>query len=306
MLGLEAPSKGDAARAGEPNSLRQLLHEASARLARAGVDAPERDARLLAAAAVGCSAAELITRRDGAIEPDASYRMVEFVRRRTAREPVSRILGSRGFFGREFALSPATLDPRPDSEVLVEAVLAFVETKGWQSRPLRILDVGTGSGCLLLTLLAELPLATGLGTDISTAALETAASNACQLGVSERARFETTRGFEGVAGPFDILVCNPPYIASGDIPGLEPEVRDFDPLTALDGGADGLQVYRQIIPAIEQVLPSGFAVLEVGAGQADAVEQLLRRAIDPRRSGKLTRRPDLGGHTRCVSLEIQL
>jgi release factor glutamine methyltransferase len=305
-LGLEVPSKGDAARARKPGSLRQLLGEASARLERAGVDAPERDARLLAAAAIGCSAAELITRRDCTIEPDANCRMVEFVRRRAAREPVSRILGSRGFFGREFALSPATLDPRPDSEALIEAVLAFVETKDWYSRSLRILDVGTGSGCLLLTLLAELPLATGFGTDISTAALETAASNARQLGVSDRVRFMPARGLEGVAGPFDILVCNPPYIASGDISGLEPEVRDFDPLTALDGGADGLQVYRQIISAIGQAVPSGFAALEVGAGQADAVEEMLRGVLDPGRLAKLSRRLDLGGHTRCVSLEIQL
>jgi len=306
MLGLEMPSMGDTPRAGQPNSLRQLLREASGRLARAGVDAPERDARLLAAAAIGCSATELITRRDCTIDPDAVCRMVEFVRRRAAREPVSRILGSRGFFGREFALSPATLDPRPDSEVLIEAVLAFVETNGWQNRPLRILDVGTGSGCLLLTLLAELPLATGLGTDISTAALDAAASNARQLGLLERARFMVARSLEGVAGPFDILVCNPPYIASGDIPGLEPEVRDFDPLTALDGGADGLQVYRQILAAIEQVVPSGYAALEVGAGQADAVEQMLRGALDPGRLGKRTRHLDLGGHIRCVSLEIQL
>jgi release factor glutamine methyltransferase len=305
-LGLEVPSKEDAARAREPGSLRQLLGEASARLERAGVDAPERDARLLAAAAIGCSAAELITRRDCTIEPDANCRMVEFVRRRAAREPVSRILGSRGFFGREFALSPATLDPRPDSEALIEAVLAFVETKDWYSRSLRILDVGTGSGCLLLTLLAELPLATGFGTDISTAALETAASNARQLGVSDRVRFMPARGLEGVAGPFDILVCNPPYIASGDISGLEPEVRDFDPLTALDGGADGLQVYRQIISAIEQVVPSGFAALEVGAGQADAVGEMLRGVLAPGRLAKLGRHLDLGGHTRCVSLEIQL
>ena len=305
-MGLEVPSKGDAARAREPDSLRQLLREASARLERAGVDAPERDARLLAAAAIGCSAAELITRRDCTIELDASCRMLEFVCRRAAREPVSRILGSRGFFGREFALSPATLDPRPDSEVLIEAVLAFVESKGCHSRPLRILDVGTGSGCLLLTLLAELPLATGLGTDISTAALGTAASNARKLGVSDRARFIPARGLEGVAGPFDILVCNPPYIASGDISGLEPEVRDFDPLTALDGGADGLQVNRQIISAIERVVQSGFAALEVGAGQADAVEEMLRGVLDPGRLAKLGRHLDLGGYTRCVSLEIQL
>ncbi len=292
------------ARAGQ--SLRELVRDASRALAEAGVSTPERDARLLAAAAIGCAPAELISHPERTIDEAGCCRMAEFVRRRRAREPVSRILGSREFYGRSFALSPATLDPRPDSETLIEAALKFVDVKGWRDRPLRILDVGTGSGCLLVTLLAELPLTTGIGTDISQLPLDIAAMNADMHDVSDRARFQAADALEGLEGPFDILVCNPPYIASGEITGLEPEVRDFDPLSALDGGADGLHIYRQIIPAVGRAVPCGYAVFEVGAGQADAVEEMLRTSIDLKRQGALRRSVDLGGHTRCVSMEIQL
>ena len=190
---------------------------------------PERDARLLAAAAISCSPGELIARPDRAVDEAACRRLAEFVRRRCAREPVSRILGAREFYGRSFALSSATLDPRPDSETLIEAALALVDAKGWRERPLRIIDVGTGSGCLLLTLLAELPHATGVGTDIEQLALDLAAVNARHSDISgaieRRCAFLRADALEGVEGPFDLLVCNPPYIRSGDIAGLEPEVR---------------------------------------------------------------------------------
>src|SRR5207244_13604925 len=143
-------------------------------------------------------------------------RLAEFVQRRCAREPVSRILGSREFYGRSVALSPATLDPRPDSETLIEAALAFVDAKGWRDRPLRILDVGTGSGCLLLTLLAELPGALGIGTDTSLPALAVARANASRLGVARRAQWLAADALEAIRGRFDILICNPPYIRSGE------------------------------------------------------------------------------------------
>ena len=292
---------------GEPGpSLRELMRSASRALAEAGVETPERDARLLAAAAIGCGAAELISQPERPVDEAAGRRMADFVRRRCLREPVTRILGFREFYGRSFALSPATLDPRPDSEVLIEAVLQYVAAKGWRDRALRILDVGTGSGCLLVTLLAELPAAAGVGTDISQPALDIAAMNARRFDMSGRAKYMHANALEGVEGPFDILVCNPPYIVSGDIPGLEPEVRDFDPPAALDGGADGLHVYRRVIPAITRVLPCGYAAFEVGAGQADAVEGMLRASIDLRQQGLLRRHLDLGAHTRCVSMEIQL
>ena len=287
-------------------SLRELVRDASRVLAEAGVETPERDPRLLAAAAIGCAVSELIARPDRPVNDVADRRMAEFVRRRRAREPVSRILGTREFFGRPFKLSPATLDPRPDSETLIEAALQFVDAKGWRKRPLRILDVGTGSGCLLLTLLAELPHATGVGTDISRLGLDIADMNARNYDISRRAKFMLANALEGAEGPYDILVCNPPYIASGEIAGLEPEVRDYDPLAALDGGPDGLQIYRQIIPALARAVPGGYALFEVGAGQAGAVEGMLRSSVDLRWQGALRRHVDLGGHTRCVSMELQL
>ena len=141
--------------------------------------------------------------------------------------------------GRAFIISPATLDPRPDSETLIEGALEFVEQKGWRTRPLRILDIGTGSGALLVTLLCELPLATGLGTDVSTQALVVAQANVRRHGLEERVRLERRDALAGVSGPFDMVVCNPPYIVTSDIADLAPEVRDFDPRAALDGGADG-------------------------------------------------------------------
>jgi release factor glutamine methyltransferase len=294
----------------QTKSLRELVREASRFLAQAGVEGPQRDARLLAAAAIGCSPGELIAHPDRAVDEAACRRLAELVRRRCAREPVSRILGSREFYGRSFALSPATLDPRPDSETLIEAALALVDAKGWRERPLRILDVGTGSGCLLLTLLAELPHATGVGTDIAQLALDLAAVNArnCDIpgAIEQRCAFLRADALEGVEGPFDLLVCNPPYIRSGDIAGLEPEVRAFDPPAALDGGPDGLHIYHRIIPALTRVVPCGFAIFEVGAGQADAVTEMLRSSMDLSRQGAVGRHADLGDHTRCVSMEIQL
>jgi release factor glutamine methyltransferase len=226
------------------------------------------------------------------------------VLRRTAREPVSRILGVREFYGRRFKLSPATLDPRSDSETLIEAALAIAKREGWGEKPVRILDIGTGTGCLLLTLLAELPLASGLGTDVSEAALAMAAENACSLGLAGRATFARHDALDGIAEPFDLVLSNPPYIARGDIPGLDPEVREYDPLAALDGGADGLDVYRKIAGKLEGVA-RGWVVLEVGMGQADAVALVLHQAFVKTRHAEVCRYADLGGHTRCVALRLQ-
>jgi release factor glutamine methyltransferase len=217
---------------------------------------------------------------------------------------VSRILGEREFYGRPFALSEATLDPRPDSETLIGAALELAMQEGWGEAPIRILDIGTGTGCLLLTLLAELPNATGLGTDISEEALATAQRNAQALGLADRAAFARHDMLDGVAGPFDLVVSNPPYIASGDIPVLAPEVHQFDPHAALDGGPDGLAFYRRISQGLDKVL-GGWVVLEVGMGQADAVALLLQQAFVKTLHAELRRYDDLGGHTRCVALRLQ-
>lgn len=290
----------------ETETLSGITRACQQALAAAGVETPARDARLLVAAAMGLGAADFLARPDRCVTVTERRRLQAFIERRRAREPVSRILGVREFFGRTFALSPATLDPRPDSETLIAAALEIADEEGWRGRPTRILDVGTGSGCLLATLLAELPLATGVGTDVSAAAIETAISNADRCGVGGRAKFAQRDALDGVEGLFDLVVCNPPYIPSSEIPTLAAEVRDYDPLEALDGGADGLDIYRRIIPDLRRVAASGWVVLEVGAGQAEAVAELLMQACGGTREGELRRRTDLGGHTRSVAMKIQL
>ncbi len=241
------------------------LRQGTAKLARAGIEDAGNDARRLLAAVLGLSAAQVLSRPEHHLGPDQAERFDRAIARRRDREPVARILGARDFYGRSFAISPATLDPRPDSETLIEAALEFVGREGWLEEPIRLLDVGTGSGCLLLTLLGELPNATGIGTDISAAALDVARGNAHRLGLARRAEWRLADALEGIDGPFDVLVCNPPYIRSGDIARLAPEVKHFDPLLALDGGADGLRFFRSVSAGIRHVIPNGWTVLEVGA-----------------------------------------
>lgn len=272
----------------------------------AGVETPDLDARLLVAAATGVTREEILTDPSRVIDEPARIKLGEYRQRRLAKEPVSRILGQRGFYGRWFQVTPATLDPRADSETLVDAVLELVATEEWQSKPLRILDVGTGSGCLLVTLLAELPSASGVGTDICEAALATACVNARTHGVTGRVAFEMRRGLDGVVGPFDILVSNPPYIASSDIAGLDDCVRNYDPLSALDGGPDGLDIYREIFPGLLGVVPTGWSLFEVGSTQAKAVAELACAAIPAHRLTSSRSWKDFGGHTRSVAVRTQL
>jgi release factor glutamine methyltransferase len=292
--------------AAETESLEAVVGRAARILASAGVDTPRVDARRLAMAATGLTAAELIARGREAIGSAASSRFDALVQRRCTREPVSRILGEREFYGRAFSLSPATLDPRPDSETLIDAALKIADESGGRARPWRILDIGTGTGCLLVTLLAEMQAATGIGSDTSVEALAVAAANAHRHGVGARAGFLCCDALDGVEGRFDLVVCNPPYIPTGEIAALAPEVRNFDPRGALDGGGDGLHIFRKIIPALERVVGCGWVVLEVGTGQADAVAGLLRKRIPKRRQGWLKTLQDLHGFQRCVAMEIQL
>jgi release factor glutamine methyltransferase len=279
------------------------VRSAQRSLAAAGVEDAGRDARLLVAAAAGVDTADIIARPERALPADAQTRLRAMVARRCAREPVSRILGVREFYGRPFALSPATLDPRPDSETLIGAALDMATPAGWRERPIRILDIGTGSGCLLLTLLAELPLATGVGTDIAASALEVAAVNAASLGLAARVSFALADMLDGIDGPFDLVVSNPPYIPSAHIAGLSAEVRRYDPRGALDGGEDGLDFYRRIIAGLPRV-GVGCVIFEVGAGQADDVALLLEQAFVKTRQAQLSRHADLGGHTRCVAFRL--
>jgi release factor glutamine methyltransferase len=230
--------------------------------------------------------------------------LAEALTRRLAHEPLSRIRGERDFYGRTFAITQAVLDPRPDTETLIDLVLQWADETGGRDRPLDIIDIGTGSGAILITLLAELPRATGLGTDVSPDALVVARSNAVRNAVAGRARFELAHALDGIDGPFDILVSNPPYIPSADVLILEAAVRDYDPAMALDGGPDGLCMYRQIAARAGSVVPSGLIALEVGAGQAADVSRILTENVENRRGTPWTR-ADLGGHDRTVALLTQ-
>lgn len=243
-------------------------------LANAGIDEPRREARLLLEAATGLSRAELIAGQQRLLERDAS-RVAEFLHRRAAHEPLSRILGLREFYGLDFELTAATLDPRPETEHLVEAV---AQALSGNAAP-RVLDLGTGTGAILIALARTLPKLSGQGIDIAGDAIAAARRNATRHGVAERLAFSVSDLFTDVAGQFTAIVSNPPYIPSADIAGLMPEVRLHDPLAALEGGTDGLDFYRRIIsdaPAF--LVPDGLIALECGAGQAGEVEQLLRNS----------------------------
>jgi release factor glutamine methyltransferase len=291
---------------GEAPTLGQALQAAAVRLGCAGIERPRDEARRLAAAVLGLSGAQLLSAPERPLDGAELARLEEAVARRARREPLARILGCREFYGRNFALSPATLEPRPDSETLVTAALQLADEEGWLGAPIRILDVGTGSGCLLVSLLLALPNASGVGTDISLAALLTARQNAVTLGVGDRCQFIAADALAALAGGFAMLVCNPPYIASADIAALAPEVRCFDPHTALDGGSDGLTMFRRLAHDIGRVVPDGWIVLEVGHDQADAVAGLLARQEGGRAVSALRRFRDVAGLRRCVAARTRI
>ncbi len=282
-------------------TLGAALRQATAQLRRAGVESAGDDARRLLAAVLGLSTAQILARPERPLSPEEAESVGRCVARRVAREPVSRILGEREFYGRSFAISPATLDPRPDSETLIAAALELAASEGWLARPLRILDVGTGSGCLLLTLLAELPGAAGVGTDTSVAALDVARANAQRLGVADRAQWLAADALEAIRGKFDILISNPPYIPTQDIAGLDPEVRCYDPPSALDGGADGLRFFHRLLARMGDVVVDGWTVLEVGHDQADAVAALLSSTGSAASAGDIRFYRDVAGKRRCVA-----
>jgi release factor glutamine methyltransferase len=243
------------------------------------IESAELDARLLTGAVLGLDLTGLITAAARHLTEDEAARLDGFARRRGLGEPVARILGVKEFWGLPLSLTAATLVPRPDTETVVEAALELLQAKTNRDRRLRIADLGTGTGAILLALLTEWPNACGIGTDISEAALRIARTNARQLGLAPRTAFVACDYAAALSGGFDLIVANPPYIRSGDIGALAPEVRDHDPRRALDGGADGLDAYRLIAPQAARLLtPGGCLVLEVGHDQSDDVEALLTMA----------------------------
>ena len=290
---------------GEPGHLRDVLNEAEHEFKRAGIEDARREARRLVEVALGITRERLITHPNLVLTSAQHEILSHWIGRRAAREPLWRIAGERAFYGRPFRLSKATLEPRPDTETLIDVVLEKVRAGGETARPLRIVDVGAGSGCLLVTLLCELPNATGLGTDISLAALRAAAGNANRHGVADRATWRQMPALEGLAEQFDILVSNPPYVASGEMARLQPEVRLFDPALALDGGHDGLAVYRDIARDLPRIVPRGLAVFEVGLGQHLDVGRIMANAMEGRLAAGISYSTDLAGCIRCVAVSAQ-
>jgi release factor glutamine methyltransferase len=270
----------------------------TARFKANAIDSAELDARLLAGAVLGLDLTGMITAADRRLSADESARLDQFAQRRLAGEPVARILGHKEFWGLSLQLSPATLVPRPDTEAVVELALEMLRANGTVNRPLRVADLGTGSGAILLALLSELPEAHGFGTDISAAALQAAAANAARAGLTARATFIACDYATGLSGRFDLIVSNPPYIRSADIGGLAAEVRDYDPLAALDGGADGLDAYRALIPQAAGVLaPGAVLVVEAGQGQSGDIEALMAAAG---LTHEIAPKADLAGIPRAV------
>ncbi len=262
----------------------------AARLATAGIEEPRREARLILAAALGVDTAGLLL-----VEDVADDLGEDMLRRRLAHEPLAYILGRREFWGLDFLTSPVTLIPRPDSETLIEAALAaFPERVAVR----RILDLGTGTGCLLLAALSEFTGAFGIGVDLSPEAASLATRNAERLGFAGNAVFFAGDWTEAISGKFELILSNPPYIPIAEIKGLMPEVAHYEPLSALNGGDDGLMAYRIIIRSLPALLAEGgVAILELGAGQASSVAFLATAA-----GFRYEIRHDLGRHERALIL----
>lgn len=272
-------------------TVREVRRLLAQRFLRAGSASPGLDARLLVEGTVGAEHLD----PSMILTAEALARLDDVSARRIAGEPVWRILGEREFWGLRFRLSPATLEPRPDSETIVEAALAQLASR--REEDLALLDLGTGTGCLLIALLCELKQAHGLGVDLSEEACRTAAGNAALNGVDGRATFRQGNWTEGLDGRFDLIVSNPPYIPTPEIATLSVEVREHDPVLALDGGADGLGPYRLFSATLQPLLaPGGVIVLEIGAGQGPDVVALMRSGGFEFRGS----RNDLGGHERAL------
>ena len=275
---------------------RKAIASAVPKLQAAGVEDARRDAELLLCLSLDCDHAHLIGYPDQTFDVVQQETFERLVARRIAREPVSQIVGRREFWSLDVQVTKATLTPRPESEAVVETVLTLVPERGAR---LRILDLGTGTGCLLLALLVELPEATGLGVDVSEEALGVARANGDRLGLGKRATFGHGNWAASLDERFDVVVSNPPYIEAAELEKLEPEVLQWEPHLALNGGVDGLDAYRQIVPDLGRLLRTdGFAVLEHGPGQAEAIETFAG-ICGLMSSG---RRQDLADRDRCLML----
>ncbi len=273
----------------------------------AGLDTPALDARRLVEWVLGVDGASLLRDPDRPLSQPDSRRIADACRRRLAREPVSRIIGMRGFHGLDFEIGPASLDPRPETETLVDGVLGLIANglvPGGNTP--QILDLGTGSGAILVALLTRLPESTGVGVDISLEALAIARRNVDRHGLAGRAMLQASSWFEAVTGTFDLIVANPPYIPTSEIEALDPEVHRYDPHAALDGGPDGLEPYRRIAAGAAQTLrPGGWLVTEIGMGQSDSISAILAPLASPTAGDGAIVWHDLSGTARCVAVRAR-
>ncbi len=274
--------------------VQEAITAAIEELKQAGITSNVLDARLLLEYVLDASREELVRNPARVLLSEDVEFFRELVKQRAGGEPVAKIIGFKEFWGLAFKTTKDTLDPRPDSETLIEAVLKYFKDK---NKKYRFLDFGTGGGCLLLALLYEYPNATGVGIDISFDAMEVAKENADALGLRDRCTFVFSSWGEGISGKFDLIISNPPYIKTADIPSLAPEVSIFDPYVALDGGEDGLKEYRNLAYYLPELLEKGgYVMLEIGAGQGSDVENI----ITAQGLTSLSREKDLTGTERCL------
>ena len=281
--------------AAAPATIRSELDAAVTALSAAGIESPRLEARLLLRHVLGVSMETLIVYPERAVTEDDRAALRPLVARRATREPLAYILGEREFWSLSFRVTPDTLVPRPDSETLIEAALAHVSDR---HRVLRILDLGTGSGCLLLALLAELPAASGVGVDLSAAALAVARDNAFVLGLTDRAAWVQGNWSDAISGTFDLVVANPPYVAEAELSRLAPEVAQFEPRLALNGGPNGLDGLRALVPRLARLgTPESLVLIEIGADQAaPALALLVKHGLRDVKTIK-----DLSGNSRCMT-----
>lgn len=277
-------------------SRHQAVAAVRRRLLDADVETADEDARLLLRAATGLTSLELATQQQSALTPEQSLLLEQYVTRREAHEPVSRILGSRGFWTVDLLVTPNVLDPRPDTETLIETALSLVENK--PNAPLKILELGAGSGAIACALLSELPKAEAFIVDLSPHACKASQANLARCGLSNRAFVLQAWWYEAIQAQFDLIISNPPYVASAALNTLPPSVRLYDPLLALDGGEDGLDCYRAIIRDLPRVLKSrGLVIFELGCGQAADVRLMLEAmSLEVEKIAR-----DLGGHERALA-----
>lgn len=288
--------KKAAANSAPPPTRIEAIATVAEYLEAAGVDHAQDEARALLRGATGLTRLELALAPRAPLSDDEAGALSDYAARRAAHEPVSRILGERGFWTLDLAVAPDVLDPRPDTETLVETALSLVAEK--RDAPLAILDLGAGSGAIACALLSELPAAWAVAVDLSAAACAATAANLARCGLSDRADVVRGRWAEALCGRFDLIVSNPPYVRTDDIAGLEPEVRLHDPALALDGGADGLDRYREILGDAPRLLADdAFVLFEVGFDQAASVTALL--AAHGLQIARVAR--DAGGHERVVA-----